>query len=359
TQQKSPHFDRVIRRWLAKTPFLHTAYLVRTNRYKRRRSIRRWVILGLLIVWSGSEFAYFKLHRIDAVSTLESLHRHDLFYAAISAVLSGMLILRQKALNQIAASSYWAASLPVHRAHGKWQAIIANSAPSFIFLCLLTAFFGDLSLVAISVALPPPTVAWAATSAGAVVGAALGATLGYVLPAAKREEMYEGSRYVPHRRQNGSTIPIASFSALGSWPVRQTFATARPKIVVHAIMPLLLCAPLGSSGADVMLAIFLLITLGALVLLTGAIVSVGTTAARWLKPVPLESHVLARKMCVPTLVYMIPIAVFESVLFGLLGMSIVRAVALGIVTLVLSISSAVGGSLLASNANDREYCGKS
>jgi len=174
-----------------------------------------------------------------------------------------------------------------------------------------------------------------------------------LLPSTRPEEIYESSRYVPHRRRVETPIPTGSLSALGTWPVRQMFGSARPKTIARALIPVLLSVPLGSTAADVMLAIGLLTAIGALALLIAAAISVSAKASRWLKPLPIGSGLLARRILVPALAFMFCATVIESWLAWVLGAPVVRCVAAGILTLAASIIVVVAGSLFAIYATNK------
>ena len=111
--------DRVIRQWLAKTPVLLTAYLALGNRGRRRGRREISAALALSIAWMAAVWIYVHTHRAAAVSTIAWLHRHDLFWATISAIVAGALVSRRRALLQIAASRSWIAALPVERSTDK------------------------------------------------------------------------------------------------------------------------------------------------------------------------------------------------------------------------------------------------
>ncbi len=287
---------------------------------------------------------YVRADRATAISTLAWLHRHDLFWATISAIVAGVLVSRRRALNQVAASRSWTAALPVERSTYKWQVIAVASLPALVFACILAAMFGSLSLMALfDAGIPAPTVTWAATTGGVV----LGAGLSYLLPPTRQEEIYESSRYVPHRRRANTPIPTGSLSALGTWPIRQMFGSARPKTVATAMIPMLLSVPLGSAAADVMLAIGLLTSIGALVLLIAAAILVSAKASRWLQPLPIDSGLIARRTLAPALAFMFCATVIESWLTWVLGSPAVRCVAIGVLTLAASIIVTVAGSLFA------------
>lgn len=342
--------NRVIRRWLAKAPVLLTAYLVLVNRGRRRGRRGLSAAIALSIAWMAAVSICVRADRATAISTLAWLRRHDLFWAAISAIVAGLLVSRRRALNQIAASRSWTAALPVAHSTFKWQAIAVASVPALVFACILAAMFGSLSLISLfDAGIAAPMITWAATTGGVV----LGAGLSYLLPSARQEEIYESSRYVPHRRRAETPIPIGSLSALGTWPVRQMLGSARPKTISRAMIPILLSVPLGSTAADVMLAIGLLTAIGALVLLIAAAISVSAKAFRWLKPLPIGSGLLARRTLPPSLAFMFCATAIESWLIWVLGSPVVRCIAIGVLTLAASTIAAVAGSLFAMYATNK------
>jgi hypothetical protein len=293
---------------------------------------------------------YVRANRAATISMLAWLHRHDLFWGTIFAIVAGVLVSRRRALNQIAASHSWTAALPVELSTVKWQAIAVESVPALVLACALAAMFGSLTLIAlVDASIPAPIITWAAATGGV----ALGAGLSCLLPSARQEEIFESSRYVPHRRRAQLPIPAGSLSALGSWPVRQMFARARPKTVARAVIPVLLSVPLGSTAADVMLAIGFLAAIGALVLLVAAAISVSAKASRWLKPLPIDSGLLARRTLIPALAFMFCTATIESWLIWVIGSPVARSIATGVLTLVASMIVAVAGALSAIHASNK------
>jgi hypothetical protein len=347
--------DRVTRRWLAKAPVLLTAHLVWMNRGRRRGRRGLSAALALSIAWMAAASIYVHTHRAAAISTLAWLHRHDLFWAMISAIVASVLVSRRRSLNQIAASRSWTAALPVERSTVTWQAIVIDSVPALVLACVLAAMFGSLSLIAhFDAGIPAPIITWAATTGGVV----LGAGLSYLLPSARQQEIYESSRYVPHRRRAESPVPTGSLSALGSWPVRQMFGSARPKTIGRAMIPILLSVPLGSTAADAMLAIGLLTAIGALVLMVVAAMSVSAKASRWLKPLPIDSGLLARRTLIPSLAFMFCATAIESWLIWVLGSPVARCIATGVLTLIASMVFTVTGSLFAIHASNKGNNGR-
>jgi hypothetical protein len=193
----------------------------------------------------------------------------------------------------------WTAALPVDAAAARWQRFAIETVPALQLAGLITVIVGGASLVIASHAgIPNPLLAWAAM----IGGLAAGAVAGCLLPVARHEQLPEGSRYVPHRRRSGTPLPVGSLAALGWWPVRQMFARARPKTVARALVPVMVLMPLGTAADAALLVLGVSAAIGALVLLVSAVLSASRAAARWLQPLPLEPHVLARKVALPALI---------------------------------------------------------
>jgi hypothetical protein len=347
--------DRWIRRRLANAPALLTAYLLWVNRGRRQLRRDLSVAFSLCMAWAAAVLMYVNADRLAAMSTLEWVGRHELICASVCAIVAGMLVSRRRALNRITASRSWTAALPVERSIARWQAIAVESIPAVVLACVLTITLGSMSLIAIfEPGMQAPILAWVAATGGV----ALGAGLSYLLPSAKPEEIPERSRYVPHRRRVGSPIPRGSLSALGSWPVRQMLASARPRAIARAMMPMLIAVPLGSTAADVMLATGLLTAMGALVLLVGAAIAVCARASRWLKPLPLGPGRLARKTLFPVFASMFCTTAIESWLIWVLGSPIARCIWIGVITLAAGMIFALVGSLFAIYAVNKGNSGR-
>jgi hypothetical protein len=336
--------SEIIRQRLARAPMLLTAYFVWVNRGLAYRRKTLSAGIALFVCWIAAVLIFLHADRAAAISALGWVQRHDLSAATICGIVAAVLVSRRRALNRMSAPRSWAAALPVERSTLKWQALVVESLPVLVLVCVLAAALGSLVLIAVvDGGVPAPVVTWLATT-GAVV---LGPGLSYLIPMGKQEEMYEGSRYVPHRHRAQSPIPTASLSALGSWPVRQMFASARPKAVRRVLVPILLSVPLGATASDAMLAIGVLGSIGAVILLTAASISVTAAASRWLKPLPLEAALLARSTWILALASMLVATSIESWLCWVLGAPVARCIALGTLTLVTGTVFAVTGSIFA------------
>lgn len=300
-----------MRQWWARMPELLTLYLTWTNRAPWRR---RWSVVAIVGAWL---FIAIDVHaeRSAAIALLAWTQRHEVFLATVAALVSAALVARRRALRQVAASRSWTAALPVEPTQARCQAFVIDSMPALVMACALAAIFGGLLLIALfEPALPMPRIAWAAITGGVLAGAGFGR----LIPKAANEELYEGSRYVPHRRVARPPIPCAAWSALGSWPVRQAFASARPKTLARTLIPVLLAVPMGAAAADVMPAIALLAGGGAMVLLMISTRAVIVEARRWLMPLPLAPELLLRKTLPGVLLLLGCMACVEAWLLWLL-----------------------------------------
>jgi hypothetical protein len=342
--------DRVIRRWLAGTPLLLTAYLAWRNRTPRRRCLEPLVVLAVFVAWVASSSLYLRADRVAAVSILAWLHRHALFCAAIAAIVAAMRVSRRRTRARSEAPRAWTAALPMGRSAALWQTIAVDCWPAVVLACILAVAFGGMSLAALLQAgTPAPVFTWGATTGGVVLGAALS----YRLRPARQEEAYEDSRYVPHRRRAGTPVPVGSLAALGTWPVRQMFATAKPKTLAQVMVPLLLAVPLGSQAADVMVIVGLLTAVGAVVTLVAAVASVSASASRWLRPLPLQPGRLARNTLGPAMAWIAVAAALAAWLAWVLGWTVASAAVDGIVTLAAGVGLAAAGCLAALYAGSR------
>jgi hypothetical protein len=346
----SKKVDVLTRRWLSKTPELLAAYLVWRNGALERRGVAFFAMPVLVLAWVAAAFLYVRVHRAAAASTLAWIHRHDLFWSAVIAIVSAILVSRRRVLTRSEAPRAGTTAWPIARSAARWQAVVRDSLPAIRLVGFLAATFGGLSLAAvIEGGTMAPIITWAAMTGGVVLGAALS----YLLPSVAQEEIYEASRYVPQRRRGETPIPIGSLAALGSWPVRQMFASARPKVITRVAGPLLLAVPLGSQAADVMVTVGLLTALGAIIALVAAVISVSARASRWVKPLPLGLLSLVRRTLGPAVASMLVAAVIETWLIWILGSTVSRSVAEGILTLAAGVISAVVGCLVAVRAHGK------
>jgi hypothetical protein len=178
-------------------------------------------------------------------------------------------------------------------------------------------------------------------------GVVLGTLVSYCIPAPKVDDLPPGSRYVPHRRVVKAPVPRGSLSALGSWPVRQMFASARPKAVARATLPLLLIMPMGATADSAMLVLGMLAVTGALLLLVSSTMAVGARAARWARPLPLSDGLLLRTLLARAFAVMFCVVVVAAWLLWAMGTSLARSAVIGALTAAASSLIAVLGCRLA------------
>lgn len=274
-----------IRRRLATTPRLLAAYLVWGNRCRRRGP---W-LLGAAVLGAGTAAAL-----AASATTNPWLVRHMMFLCSVTALASCVLVARRRAVKRSEAAHAWWAALPVEKWTARWEALAVDLGPAVACMALLMAV--------------APAALGAALSAAVLVGA----LVSYWAPTPKPEELPPGSRYVPQRSAARDPIPRGSLSALGIWPVRQMFASARPKTVARAVVPVLLGMPLGSTADMAMLAIGMFAVLGAFALLLAALIAVNRQAGRWLRPTPLGAGALAARLLGLSLVVMLGMAAVET-----------------------------------------------
>jgi hypothetical protein len=321
-----------------------SGYLVWVNR--GRGSIQRplLLVLGLIIGWTVIAALLFRTEQEASASALGWMHRHPLFLAGLAACVAGAVVSRRRALKRSEAARSWLAALPVRASVARWEALAIETAPALGAIGILSAVFATVGMVVLFTAsISPVELAstWFAITAGIVVGA----SFSYLVPMPKATELPPGSRYVPHRRVVGAVFPVPSLSALGRWPVRQMFASARPKTVARAVMPILCLIPLGSSADTAMLVIAMFAVLGAANLLVVATISVSRASCRWLRPMPIRVAVLARALLVRPLAGILGAASVAAWLFWVMGVAAGQSVMRGALLMALGSCVAVGGSL--------------
>jgi hypothetical protein len=325
-------------------PRLQSANWALLNRGRGKAWRALLFVLGLIIVWAVIVTLCCSTRRDASASTLAWMYRHRLFLGGLAAFAAAVLTARRRALQRAAAARSWLSSLPVRPATARWEALAIETAPAIGAMCVVAAAFGVVWVVgafAAGISAIETVATWLAIEAGIVAGV----WLSCLAPAPKAIDLPPGSRYVPHRRRVGLSAPIPSLSALGRWPVRQMFASARPKAVARAVMPILLLMPLGSSADNAMLVIAVFAVLGAVFLLVGATISVSKASCRWLQPLPLRALDLARRLLIRPLAVILGAASTAAWLFWVMGAAPAEAATRGAFLMMLSSAIAVAGSL--------------
>ncbi len=273
-------------------PRLAAARLARLNRRKRSA-----VAAGLLLLGLGALIALFWI-TAGVGFPLAALRSHGLLLSSVTAVATAIWVARRRALKRAEFARSWLAAVPVRAWTARWEALLIEVLPALAAIGLLT-----LGLIACALALVITKSAggvallwvWGKLS-GAIVAGALGS---FLVPQPKPVDLPPGSRYVPRQKSRRSAKIRPSLRALGSWPIRQAFAWAQPKIVARATIPILVIMPLGTTADSAMIAIALFGIVGALLLLLSGVISASRAARRWLAPLPVRSGEALRAFLLP------------------------------------------------------------
>jgi hypothetical protein len=338
--------NTVSRRWLCNAPRLMAGYLVWVNRGRGSTQGCLLLVVGLILVWAIIAALLFRAEPEASASALAWMYRHQLFLAGLATCVAGVLVSRRRALKRTQAVRSWLAALPVRPGIARWERLVIETAPALGAIFITAAAFGTVSrMVVFAATISPikPASTWFTITAGIVAGA----SISYLLPVPKVTELPPGSRYVPHRRVMGVASPSPSLSALGRWPIRQMFASARPKAVVRAVTPILLLIPLGSGADAAMLIIAVFAVLGAVLLLVLATISVSKASCRWLQPLPLKAALLARHLLIQPLAVIVVATLVVAWLLWVMGSPPAQSLKRGILLMILSSSIAVVGSAAA------------
>jgi hypothetical protein len=335
----------------SRTPRLHAARREWNNLWpSRSRRLRLLVLSGLALGLGCIALACWAGRQPAVVGWVAS---HAILCGLVIAAVTAMQSARRRELIRAAAARSWLAALPVRPVASRCEALVLEDGPTFIVLGIL-----DISLLAAIVIdrllgsgpLPVAATGFAALGMTLNAGLLLGVAASYFIPQSKPIELPPGSRYVPRGRSGAGSRPVTpSLGALGLWPVRQMFASARPKVVVRTIMPALVMMPLGTFADAAMVIIGIFVATSALLMLTSAVWSVSFRARRWLLPVPLRREVLARALLFRPCAVVAGLAAVICWLVWVLG----AGLAVGVfITLgaVLTMSAQAGAALWASRA---------
>jgi hypothetical protein len=319
--------NRVTGAPLTKAPRLRTAYLATRN--GGPRALRPYLLAALAL--PTALIAIVCLYPQD-------LHRHALLLAGLAAFVACVLVARRRSLQRTQASRSWTAALPVPSSIARWETLLIEVAPALAMAGALILAFAIANMWVTSAIF---------TGLEITAGIVLGTLVSLCMPAPKVVDLPPGSRYVPHRRGVKAPVPQGSLSALGMWPLRQMFASARPKAVARATLPMLLIIPLGATADSALLVLAMLGVTGALLLLVSATMAVGARAARWVRPLPLSDGVLLRILLGRTLAVMFCAAVVAGWLLWVMGTPVARSGIIGALTAAASSLIAVVGCRLA------------
>lgn len=319
--------NRVIQRLLTKAPRLLTAYLVSRN--GGPSAVRLYLFAALAL--PASLVAIVSMYP-------QNVHRHALLLSGLAAFVACVLVARRRSLKRTQASRSWIAALPVQPSIARWEALLIEMAPPLAMAGALILAFAIASMWEASAIF---------TGLEMTGGVVLGTLVSYCMPAPKAIDLPPGSRYVPHRRVAKAPVPRGSLSALGTWPMRQMFARARPKAVARATLPILLIMPMGATADSAMLMLAMLAVIGALLLLVSSVMAVGARAARWVQPLPLSDVLLSRRLLAPALAVMLCTAIVAAWLLWVMGTPVAQSAKIGALTAGASSLIAVAGSRIA------------
>jgi hypothetical protein len=302
--------------------------------------------VGLLAIIALLGASSFVVGCVSAVALIGSLERHGLFIAGLAALTSAVVVGRRRVRHQTEGPRSWLAALPVDPSTARWEAVAIDVAPVGIALLGLALAFGAVGAVC---ARAPGFSAGSAVDAslGVVIGACLGAVVSYLMPARRRIDLPPGSRYVPHRQTSGTAPLRPTLAPLGHWPIRQMFASAQPRAVARAALPVLLCLPAGMSPAAALTAIAVIALLGLLLLLVIAVISVSGALRLWLAPLPLAGGAAARALLLPPLLVAAALSALASSLLWVAGLSPATSADVGLFTAIASWCVALGGHFIA------------
>lgn len=325
---------------------MRAGYLASLNRWRGRSARARLALAAAAIALLFAAPRALRHWAGTVAETLSALYGHRLVLAAVGAAVAALLVARRRAANRAAALRSWLAALPAPKGAIRFERAIVETAPASLIAVLSAVMFAVTGATIVGPSgntVPQTAAAWLALCAGLAAGALIGS----IAPLPKDIQLPPGSRYVPHRRIAGRKAPAGSLAALGVWPIRRVLASARPKAVARAVIPVLLAMPMGSSAATGLLVVGMAATVGALVLLVIAILSVGIASRRWLQPLPLPAGLLARHLLSRPLAAIAALALIAAWLLWVMGASIVVSAQSGLALLLIASPIAAGGCLTA------------
>ena len=292
------------------------------------------LVLGVLIALFWAE--------ATVAPPLKWLRLHGLLCAGLAAVASAVMIARRRALKRAEFARSWLAAVPVSASTARWESLLIETLPAIAAIGLLTIACISYALV-LAIAKSAEISALFAVWAYFCGGIAAGVPGSFLVPQPKPVDLPPGSRYVPHQKIRRAAKIRPSLRALGSWPIRQAFAWAQPKIVARATIPILLIMPLGTMADAAMVAIALFGTICALLLVCSAVISASRLARRWLAPLPVRPGEMIRAFLLPACAVIVAGSAIEALLLLVFNVSYRTSAEVGACTAVLGCLTASGG----------------
>jgi hypothetical protein len=327
-------------------PRLAAARLIWRNRRARAKSRPVLMLLGFglaaALIWVVTAVAL----------PITWLRSHDLLCAGLTAVVSAVLIARRRALKRSEFARSWLAAVPVTARIARWEALLIETVPAIAAIALLTicsASYALMLFIANSTEISAPFAVWAYFSGG--IAAGVGGS--FLIPQPKPLDLPPGSRYVPKPKLQRAAKIRPSLSALGAWPIRLAFARAQPKIVARATLPILVMMPLGTTADSAMVAIALFGVICVLLLVSSAVISVGSLARRWLAPVPVASGDVIRAVLLRACAVIVAAGAIEALLLMVFGVSYRSSAEVGACTAMLGCLMAGGGLIWSWSSSSR------
>ena len=323
-------------------PRLMAARMLRGN----RRSLLG--VRGRIVAWLalGAIPALFFMEREAVLRGIEWLRLHALLCDGLAALTSAIMVAPRRALTRAQFARSWLAAVPVKVSSARWEALIIEAQPALVAMAALTALGLLVGLLQAFCARVSLTLLsdWA----GLMLGVAIGVMASYALPAPKPVDLPPGSRYVPHKKAGRTSAIRPSLASLGIWPVRQMFASAQPKVMAPASIPILVMMPLGTTADMAMVVIAMAGIGGALMLLLRAAITVSRLSRRWMAPLPARAEKITRALLFPTLGAIVAASAAESLLLLLFDVAWPKALTAGFCTAVIGCLAALGGVLFSS-----------
>lgn len=305
---------------LASTPRLLGAYYTLRNRWRRRNRGDRVLLAGAVLLWAAPVAWLAGCSRAALLDSCAWLSAHGLELGAAGFAGAVVLVSRRRSVVRAEATRSWLAALAVTRGSAFLEARTLEWAPACAWLGMLAV--AGVSLLAVAAGRDIGSLHGVMKTAGTLVAAVVvGGLCSYLIPPGRDEDLPPGSRYVPHRRRLGPPLPKASQTGLAEWPVRQLFATLRPKVVTRAVVPVLLAVPLGATADSALLMLGVTAISAALLLLIVSVARASHDAARWLRPAPVRPSVLCRALLTRVLVALGLLAAAWGILAASAGMT--------------------------------------
>ena len=310
-------------------PRLAAARLILVN----RRTRAGLTLSGIVLLGLGVLAALFWLEA-TVTPPLNWLRLHGLLCAGAAAIASAILVARRRALKRAEFARSWLAAVPVGASTARWESLLIETLPAIVALGLLSVasvLYALVLVIAKSAEILALFAVWAYFSGGIAVGV-IGS---FLIRQPKPVDLPPGSRYVPHPKSRRAAKIRPTLSALGSWPIRQAFAWAQPKVVSRAIIPILVMMPLGTTADTAMVVIGMSGIIGVLLLVWLGVMSASRLARRWLAPLPVRSGEVIRAFLLPVCAVIVAASAIEALLLLVLNASYRSAAEVGAWTAVV------------------------